>query len=115
MFTFTNFPRRNKVGSLPYKDIRYIESRGIQLIHAKQLTHNLNTQSCVRYTLLVMDSWQGYIYFKYCWHEVRSSLKCTPPPPPLAEKSAYAPVSIEMTVALQYKFEVLNDDKSPIP
>ena len=22
------------------------------------------------------------IYFKGCWHEVRSSLKCTPTPPP---------------------------------
>ena len=26
-------------------------------------------------------------YFKDCWHEVRSSLKCTPPP----EKAVYAP------------------------
>ena len=29
---------------------------------------------------------------KDCWHEIRSSLKCTPPPPPRAEKAAYAPV-----------------------
>ena len=28
------------------------------------------------------------IYFKDYWHEVCSSLKCTPPP---AEKAAYAP------------------------
>ena len=30
------------------------------------------------------------IYFKDCWYEVHSSLKCTPPPPPSAEKAAYA-------------------------
>ena len=30
------------------------------------------------------------IHFKDCWHEVRSSLKCTPPPP-RAEKAANAP------------------------
>ena len=30
----------------------------------------------------------SYIYFKDCRHEVRSSLKCTPPP---AKKAAYAP------------------------
>ena len=46
-------------GSLPYKDIRYIESCGTQLIHTKRLTYNPNTQLCVRYTLLVMDSCHG--------------------------------------------------------
>ena len=33
------------------------QSRGIQLIHAKRLTHHPNT----RYTLLVMDSWQNIL------------------------------------------------------
>ena len=37
------------------------QSRGIQLIHAKRLTHHPNT----RYTLLVMDSWLYYIIVYY--------------------------------------------------
>ena len=56
LFLDFQFAAQELSGSLPYKDIRCIESRGIQSIHAKQLTHNPNTQSCVRYTLLVMNS-----------------------------------------------------------
>ena len=50
LFLDFQFPAQELSGSLPYKDVRYIESRGIQLIHAKRLTHTSgpNTQSCVK-------------------------------------------------------------------
>ena len=56
-FLISSFPHRKKTWVFLIRHIEYIESRGIQLIHAKRLTHNPNTYSCVRYTLLVMDSW----------------------------------------------------------
>ena len=37
------------------------QSRGIQLIHAKRLTHHPNT----RYTLLAMDSWSRNLCVDY--------------------------------------------------
>ena len=40
------------------------QSRGIQLIHAKRLTHHPNT----RYTLLVMDSWQSITLLLHVLH-----------------------------------------------
>ena len=48
------------------------QSRGIQLIHAKRLTHHPNT----RYTLLVMDSWLNLIYINctmFCAYSVMST------------------------------------------
>ena len=55
---FLNLPFRRSAGDLidqvdRERGANRNQSRGIQFIHAKRLTHHPNT----RYTLLVMDSW----------------------------------------------------------